>query len=127
MELVESKLHPPPARPGIVARTGLVERLLASDAVPVVCVVAPAGYGKTTLLAQWAQHTARRVGWVSVDQRDNDPAVLLTYLAVALDRVEPIDPRVVPGAGRAGRLDRGRGAPAGGGDGGHDPTGGPGP
>jgi LuxR family transcriptional regulator, maltose regulon positive regulatory protein len=97
LELVESKLHPPPARPGIVARIGLVDRLLASDTVPVVGVVAPAGYGKTTLLAQWAQRTAHRVAWVSVDQRDNDPAVLLTYVAVALDRVEPIDPRVVRG------------------------------
>jgi LuxR family maltose regulon positive regulatory protein len=48
-------------------------------------------------LAQWAQRTAHRVGWVSVDERDNDPAVLLTYLAVALDRVEPIDPRVIRG------------------------------
>jgi LuxR family transcriptional regulator, maltose regulon positive regulatory protein len=37
------------------------------------------------------------VGWVSVDERDNGPAVLLTYIAVALDRVEPIDPRVVSG------------------------------
>jgi LuxR family transcriptional regulator, maltose regulon positive regulatory protein len=97
LELVESKLHPPPVRPGIVARTGLVDRLLASDVGPVVCVVAPAGYGKTTLLAQWAQRTAHRVGWVSVDRRDNDPAVLLTYVAVALDRVEPIDPRIVSG------------------------------
>jgi LuxR family transcriptional regulator, maltose regulon positive regulatory protein len=102
LELVESKLHPPPARPGIVARIGLVERLLAPPAAPVVCVVAPAGYGKTTLLAQWAQRTARRVAWVSVDQRDNDPAVLLTYLAVALDRVEPIDPRVVRGLAAPG-------------------------
>ena len=111
MELVESKLHPPPARPGIVARTVLVDRLLASDAVPVVCVVGPAGYGKTTLLAQWAQRTARRVGWVSVDQHDNDPAVLLSYLAAALDRVEPIDPRVVqapagPGASIVGAVSR---------------------
>jgi LuxR family transcriptional regulator, maltose regulon positive regulatory protein len=105
IELVESKLHPPPARPGIVARTGLVNRLLAADTVPVVCVVAPAGYGKTTLLAQWAQHTAHRVGWVSVDQRDNDPAVLLTYIAVALDRIEPIDPRIVAGlAGPGGSI-----------------------
>jgi LuxR family maltose regulon positive regulatory protein len=80
-----------------VPRIGLVERLLASDGVPVVCLVAPAGYGKTTLLAQWTQRTAHRVGWVSVDERDNDPAVLLTYIAVALDRVEPIDPRVVSG------------------------------
>ena len=93
-ELVESKLHPPSARPGIVPRTTLVEQLLASQATPFVCVVAPAGYGKTTLLAQWAERTGRRVAWVSVDQRDNDPVVLLTYVAVALDRVEPIDPDV---------------------------------
>jgi LuxR family maltose regulon positive regulatory protein len=111
LELVESKLHPPPARPGIVPRTGLVDRLLASAAVPVVCVVAPAGYGKTTLLAQWAQHKGSRVGWVSVDQRDNDPAVLLTYIAVALDRIEPIPPGVVrglvaPGASIVGAVPR---------------------
>ena len=59
-----------------------------------ICVVAPAGYGKTTLLAQWAQRNPRRVVWISVDHHDNDPAVLLTYLAAALDRMEPIDPDV---------------------------------
>ena len=69
-----------------------------------VGVVAPAGYGNTTLFAQWAQRTARRVGWVSVDPRDNDPAVLLTYIAVALDRVEPIAPGLLAGwPGRAPR------------------------
>jgi LuxR family transcriptional regulator, maltose regulon positive regulatory protein len=88
---MESKLHPPSPRPGIVPRTTLVERLLASQAAPFVCVVAPAGYGKTTLLGQWAERTGDRVAWVSVDRHDNDPVVLLTYLAVALDRVEPID------------------------------------
>jgi hypothetical protein len=97
LELVESKLHPPLPRPGMVPRTVLVDRLLAASAVPVVCVVAPAGYGKTTLLAQWARDKGSPVGWVSVDQRDNDPAVLLTYIAVALDRVEPLDPRVMGG------------------------------
>jgi LuxR family maltose regulon positive regulatory protein len=74
-----------------VARTTLVERLLGAPAGAVVCVVAPAGYGKTTLLAQWAQRRGDRVGWVTIDSHDNDPAVLLTYLAVALDRVAPID------------------------------------
>jgi LuxR family transcriptional regulator, maltose regulon positive regulatory protein len=93
-ELVESKLHPPWLRPGIVPRTALVQRLLASHAAPVICVVAPPGYGKTTLLAQWATRKGGRVGWVTVDRRDNDPVVLLTYVAVALDRVEPIDPGV---------------------------------
>jgi LuxR family transcriptional regulator, maltose regulon positive regulatory protein len=110
-ELVESKLHPPLARPGIVSRTVLVDRLLAAPAVPVVCVIAPAGFGKTTLLAQWAQEKGSRVAWVSADQRDNDPAVLLTYIVVALDRVEPIDLKVggalvAPGASIVGAVPR---------------------
>ena len=93
-ELVEPKLHPPSGRPGLVPRATLVEHLLASQATPFVCVVAPAGYGKTTLLAQWAARKGDRVAWVSVDPRDNDPVVLLSYVAAALDRVEPIDPGV---------------------------------
>ena len=104
-ELVESKLHPPRARPGIVPRTALVERLLESPA-PVVCVVAPPGYGKTTVLAQWAERKGR-VGWVGVDQRDNDPTVLLTDIAAALDRVEPLDPeafRSLASPGAAGAV-----------------------
>jgi LuxR family transcriptional regulator, maltose regulon positive regulatory protein len=108
-ELVESKLHPPWMRPGIVPRSVLVQRLLASDTAPVICVVAPPGYGKTTLLAQWARRKGGRVGWVTVDRRDNDPVVLLTYLAVALHRVEPIDQGVfgvlaVPGASVVGTV-----------------------
>src|SRR5215213_2829350 len=95
----------------MVARTGLVDRLLASGSVPLVCVVGPAGYGKTTLLAQWAEREPRPVAWISVDQRDNDPAVLLRYLAVAVDRVEPIDPGVVqalagPGVSIVGAVSR---------------------
>ena len=92
-ELFESKLHPPPARSGAVARTVLVDRLMAASEARVVSVVAPPGAGKTTLLGQWAERH-KGVAWVSVDARDNDPAVFLTYAAAALDRVEPIDPRI---------------------------------
>ena len=93
-EILESKLHPPSVRPGIVSQTALVDRLLASHTVPVVAVVAPPGYGKTTLLAHWAErrgHTA----WVSVDERDNDPEMLLACAATALDRVGAIDPELL--------------------------------
>ena len=90
-ELVESKLHPPWLRPGIVARRALVDQLVGAPPGAVVCVQAPPGYGKTTLLAQWADRKGDPVGWVTVDPNDNDPAVLLTYLAVAIDRVAPID------------------------------------
>jgi LuxR family maltose regulon positive regulatory protein len=107
LPLLASKLQPPWARSGIVPRTMLVERLLAHPSVPIVCVVAPPGYGKTTTLAQWAERK-RRVAWVTVDRRDNDPTVLLTYIAAALDRIEPVDPKLfralaapaIPGAAR---------------------------
>jgi LuxR family transcriptional regulator, maltose regulon positive regulatory protein len=72
-ELSESKLRSPIARGGIVPRTALVDRMDRADAPPVVAVVAPAGYGKTTLLAQWAEHRHPRVGWVSVDDRATTP------------------------------------------------------
>ena len=103
-ELLESKLHAPVVRHGLVDRTALIERLMAMPGPGVVSVVAPPGYGKTTLLAQWAALLGRRVAWVSADGLDNDPAVLLTYLAVAVDRVERIPPSVfralaAPGAG----------------------------
>ena len=57
-------------------------------------MVAPAGYGKTTLLSQWAERKFQAFAWVSVDEADNDPKVLLTYIAEALDAVEPISGRV---------------------------------
>jgi len=84
--LPESKFHPPGVRPGIVHRTALVERLAATQA-PVITVTAPPGYGKTTLMAQWAERARSRVAWLSCDDGDNDPVVLLSALAVALDRI----------------------------------------
>jgi LuxR family transcriptional regulator, maltose regulon positive regulatory protein len=92
-ELRESKFHPPAVRPGIVVRTALIGRLAATR-VPVVTLVAPPGYGKTTLMAQWAQRTESRVAWLSCDDADNDPVVLLSALAVALSRIGPVDPAI---------------------------------
>jgi LuxR family transcriptional regulator, maltose regulon positive regulatory protein len=93
-DLVVSKLRRPPARPGTVSRAALVERLAQDDLGRVVSVVAPAGYGKTTLMSEWAERDSRSFAWVSVDERDNDPKVLLSYVAKALDQVEPIGQRV---------------------------------
>jgi LuxR family transcriptional regulator, maltose regulon positive regulatory protein len=92
--VLESKLIPAPTRPGIVSRVHLLDWLEASAATPVVVVCAPAGYGKTVLAAEWAERDRRPFVWLSIDRHDNDPAVLLTYLAMGLDRVEPIDPAV---------------------------------
>jgi LuxR family maltose regulon positive regulatory protein len=81
-------------RPGTIRRSSLIKQLADGDPGPIVSVVAPPGYGKTTLLSQWAEANGQACAWVSVDQGDNDPKVLLTYVAVALDAVEPIDGRV---------------------------------
>src|SRR5207342_2942409 len=60
-----------------------------------VLIQAPLGYGKTSLLAQWAAADRRSVAWISLDRHDDDPIVLLTYLAAAIDRIRPIHPAVV--------------------------------
>ena len=75
-------------------RSALLDRLRKGGSFPVLSVVAPAGYGKTTLLSQWAERNGQAFAWVSLDELDNDPKVLLTYVAEALDAVEPIDQRV---------------------------------
>ena len=93
-DLVKSKLRRPVLRPGTVIRSSLIDRLARDDTCPVVSVAAPAGYGKTTLLAQWAEHDGRAVAWVALDERDNDPKVLLSYVAAALDAVQPVGERV---------------------------------
>jgi LuxR family transcriptional regulator, maltose regulon positive regulatory protein len=93
-DLVASKLRPPLIRPGTVPRSSLIEQLARGDSCPIVSVVAPAGYGKTTLLSQWAECSGQSFAWVSVDEGDNDAKVLLSYVAEALDAVEPIGQRV---------------------------------
>ena len=93
-DLLASKLRRPVVRPGTVLRLPLTERLARGEPRPIVSVVAPPGYGKTTLLSQWAERNGQAFAWVSVDEGDNDPKVLLSYVAEALDAVEPIDRRV---------------------------------
>ena len=93
--MLAAKLRPPPLRAGHVARTALVDGLLRREDEPIVAVVAPPGYGKTTLLAQWATRQPRRIAWVSVDEGDDDPAVLLAAIATALSHAHPVDPRTL--------------------------------
>jgi LuxR family maltose regulon positive regulatory protein len=93
-DFVVSKLRNPPTRAGTVPRSSLIDRLEREDSRPIVSVVAPAGYGKTTLLSQWAERNGQAFAWVSVDEADNDAKVLLSYVATALDRVQPVGERV---------------------------------
>ena len=93
-DLVEVKLAAPQARPGTTAKRDVIERLCGSQ-MPCVSVVAPAGYGKTTLLAMWAAADPRAFGWVALDGVDDDDAVMfLRYIAAAIHSVEPLPPEV---------------------------------
>ena len=80
----------PPFRPGLVARGRLVERLAAARDVPLALLVAPAGYGKTTVLVEWAEEDPRPFGWLSVEDDDNGAAPLMAAIALSLDEIEPV-------------------------------------
>jgi LuxR family transcriptional regulator, maltose regulon positive regulatory protein len=79
----------PAVRERLVLRSALIDRLLRNGE-PVISVVAPPGYGKTTLLAQWAQQMGPRVAWVSCERFHNDPVALWGDILAALDRIEPV-------------------------------------
>jgi LuxR family transcriptional regulator, maltose regulon positive regulatory protein len=92
--LVTTKLRHPVLRPGAVGRPRLIDLLAPGKLHQVVSVVAPPGFGKTTLLAQWAERGDRTFAWVSAEEPDNDPKVLLSYIAEALNTVAPIGEEV---------------------------------
>ncbi|HEU0180818.1 MAG TPA: AAA family ATPase, partial [Agromyces mariniharenae] len=86
-ELLDAKFSPPPRRPGLASRRALIERAAGSGA-RVVAVTAPAGYGKTTLLAEWltaGDEPPPRVAWLSLDEGDNDPRRFLAHLVASVD------------------------------------------
>jgi LuxR family maltose regulon positive regulatory protein len=89
--IFSSKLHPPATRRGTVVRQALLDRLSADMPARLVLVVAPAGWGKTSLLCDWcaANGTEGTTGWMSVDQDDNDPVRFWAHLVAAVDTVSP--------------------------------------
>ena len=91
LPLLESKLHAPRRRRGVVARARLDQRLDRDALPPVALVSAPAGFGKTTLLAAWLAtgSTPRSTAWLSLDRRDSDPAVFWSYVVASLRKVGP--------------------------------------
>ncbi len=95
VQVLDSKLRRPDVEPGTVSRTGLVNRLRSTEGVRLAVIAAPPGYGKTTLLAQWAARDPRPFAWVTLDEHDADLLVLLRHLAVACSRVAPLDDAVL--------------------------------
>ena len=87
--LLATKLFMPGPRPGLVPRPRLMAGLDEGLVRGLVLVCAPAGYGKTVLLADWARRGGYPVAWLSLDAGDNDPARFWRHAVAALDRVRP--------------------------------------
>ncbi len=108
--LLDAKLSVPQSRPGAVSRAHLIESARTSEC-RVIGVTAPAGYGKSTLLTEWAHSEDRPVAWVSLDQLDDDPAALITLLASAYARASGSNSDLVATVGGAGLSVLARAAP----------------
>jgi LuxR family maltose regulon positive regulatory protein len=87
--LLATKLHVPVSQPGLVPRPRLAEQLDEGLGRGLVLVCAPAGFGKTALLADWARRSPWQVAWLSLDAGDNDPARFWRHAVAALDRARP--------------------------------------
>ena len=89
--LLAAKLSVPPVRAGTAPRSRLHARLREGAQSRLTTVIAPAGWGKTTLLAAWARDPgeSRPVGWLSLDEADDEPVRFWTYLLSALAVVAP--------------------------------------
>jgi LuxR family transcriptional regulator, maltose regulon positive regulatory protein len=85
--LVATKFHVP--RAGFVPRPRLVARLAEGVGRGVTVVSTPAGFGKSTVLGDWARRSRRPAAWLSLDAGDNDPARFWRYVAAALERARP--------------------------------------
>ena len=87
--LLATKLHVPRRQPGFVGRPRLMQALDEGLARRLILMCAPAGFGKTALLADWARRGERPVAWLSLDAGDNDPARFWRHAVAALDQARP--------------------------------------
>src|SRR3954453_17781846 len=94
-EPIEAKIRRPVHRDGLIRRTRLLDTLAATpDHASLILLTAPAGYGKTRVWSQWAAEEPREFAWVTVDEADGDPVRLAGHVALALHRIQPLNPAV---------------------------------
>jgi len=87
--LLITKLYIPRLDTKLLPRLHLLERLSQAANRPIVLVTAPAGWGKTTLVACWSQQAGYPVGWLSLDEGDNDLARFWLHLSAGLQQIRP--------------------------------------
>ena len=86
-QILRAKLYVPRGRPNAVPRPRLYERLDEGVRRELTVVSAPAGFGKTTLLADWSRRSELPVAWISLDERDDDPVRFVMYLIAAIGTI----------------------------------------
>jgi LuxR family maltose regulon positive regulatory protein len=89
MTLIQTKCYRPRTRSDLISRARLLERLNGGLNGKVTLVAAPAGFGKTTVLAQWVQTIDRPSAWLSLDEHDNELVVFVRSLTAALQSAFP--------------------------------------
>ena len=107
--LLDAKTRVPRVRSEVIRRPRLTTLLSEHADLPLVVVSAPVGFGKTTLLVDWANHDDRAFAWVSLDRTDDDLVTLMRSIIAGVTRVRPIDPSLVrelaaPGVSVLGRV-----------------------
>src|SRR5450755_917174 len=78
--LLVTKLAIPPIRSDLVARPRLTNQLQRSMQCPLTLIAAPAGFGKTTVLSTWLEHTPFSAAWVSLERGDDDLIRFWSYV-----------------------------------------------
>lgn len=83
-----TKLFVPQPGSRLVTRASLIEKLNEYHKYRMTLVSAPAGFGKTTIVAQWVAQLDSQIAWLSLDEKDNDPFIFLQYLLIAMQSVD---------------------------------------
>ena len=85
--ILRTKLHRPQLSADVVNRDRLIKRIDSACDLPLTLVSAPAGYGKSVLVAQWVEQLDRAVAWLSLDADDSDPRTFLAYFLATVNNL----------------------------------------
>jgi len=88
VSILSTKIYTPTPRKGIISRRKLIDQLNTGKESKLILVSAPAGYGKTTLLAEWIEQRSFQVGWVSLDEQDNELKRFFCHIIASLRSAE---------------------------------------